>query len=63
VFIGDVVTCYAEIIKVGTTSITVKIESWVRRGVGEEQIEVTEGIFTYVAIGDDRRPRPVPPES
>jgi acyl-CoA thioesterase YciA len=63
VFIGDVVSCYAEIIKVGTTSITVKIESWVRRGVGEEQIEVTEGIFTYVAIGDDRRPRPVPPES
>ena len=63
VFIGDEVTCYAEIIKVGTTSITVKVESWVRRGVGNEQIEVTEGIFTYVAIGDDRRPRPVPPES
>jgi len=62
VFIGDVVTCYAEIIKVGTTSITVKVESWVRRGIGEEQIEVTEGIFTYVAVGDDRRPRPVPPE-
>ena len=62
VFIGDVVSCYAEIIKVGTTSITVKVESWVRRGIGENQIEVTEGIFTYVAIGDDRRPRPVPPE-
>ena len=62
VFIGDVVTCYAEIIKVGTTSITVKVESWVRRGIGEEQIEVTEGVFTYVAVGDDRRPRPVPPE-
>jgi len=62
VFIGDVVSCYAEIIKVGTTSITVKVESWVRRGIGEEQIEVTEGIFTYVAVGDDRRPRPVPPE-
>jgi acyl-CoA thioesterase YciA len=63
VFVGDEVTCYCEIIKVGTTSITVKVESWVRRGVGNEQIEVTEGIFTYVAIGDDRRPRPVPPES
>jgi acyl-CoA thioesterase YciA len=63
VFIGDEVTCYAEIIKVGTTSITVKVESWVRRGIGDEQIAVTDGIFTYVAVGDDRRPRPVPPES
>ena len=62
VFIGDEVTCYAEIIKVGRTSITVKVESWVRRGIGEEQIAVTEGIFTYVAVGEDRRPCPVPPE-
>jgi acyl-CoA thioesterase YciA len=46
VFIGDEVTCYAEIIRVGRTSITVKVESWVRRGIGEEQIAVTEGIFT-----------------
>ena len=63
VFVGDEVTCYAGIIKVGTTSITVKVESWVRRGTGEEHIAVTEGIFTYVAVGSDRRPRPVPPES
>ena len=63
VFVGDEVTCYAEIIKIGTTSITVKVESWVRRGIGDEQIAVTEGIFTYVAVGNDRRPRPVPPES
>jgi acyl-CoA thioesterase YciA len=62
VFIGDEVTCYAQIVKVGRTSITVKVESWVRRGIGEEQIAVTEGIFTYVAIGEDRRPRPVPPD-
>jgi acyl-CoA thioesterase YciA len=63
VFIGDEVTCYAKIVRIGTTSITMKVESWVRRGTGEEQIEVTEGIFTYVAIDSDRRPRPVPPES
>ena len=63
VFVGDEVTCYAHIIKVGTTSITVKVESWVRRGTGDEQIEVTEGIFTYVAVDGGRRPRPVPPES
>src|SRR5215470_4854878 len=63
VFIGDEVTCYAEIVRVGTTSITVKVESWVRRGTGDEKIAVTDGIFTYVAIGADRRPCPVPPES
>jgi acyl-CoA thioesterase YciA len=62
VFVGDEVTCYAQIVKVGRTSVTVKVESWVRRGIGEEQIAVTEGIFTYVAIDEDRRPRPVPPD-
>jgi acyl-CoA thioesterase YciA len=59
VFTGDEVTCYAEIASVGRTSVGVKIESWVRRGIGEEAIKVTEGLFTYVAIGADRRPRPV----
>jgi acyl-CoA hydrolase len=54
---------YAQIIKIGRTSITGKVESWVRRGIGEDQIAVTEGIFTYVALGDDRRPRPLPPDS
>ena len=62
VFIGDEVTCYARIVKVGNTSLTVKIESWVRRGIGADQIEVTEGIFTYVAVDDQRKPRPLPPE-
>jgi acyl-CoA thioesterase YciA len=62
VFIGDEVSCYAEVVKVGRTSITMKVESWARRGIGGEQIAVTEGIFTYVAVGDDRRPCPVPPE-
>src|ERR1700761_8871363 len=47
VFMGDGVSCYGEIIKVGRTSITVKIESWARRGRSEEKIEVTEGLFTY----------------
>lgn len=60
VFVGDEVSCYAEIVKVGRTSIAVQVESWVRRGVSDERIKVTEGLFTYVAIGPDRRPRPVP---
>ena len=63
VFIGDEVTCYAEIVKVGRTSITVKIESWVRRGAGGKHIEVTGGVFTYVATDPDRKPHPLPPEA
>jgi acyl-CoA thioesterase YciA len=61
VFVGDEVSCYAEIVKVGTTSIAVKIESWARRHISGERVKVTEGLYTYVAIGPDRRPRPVPP--
>ena len=61
VFVGDEVSCYAEIVKTGRTSITVKIESWARRGMTGERVKVTEGTFTYVAIGPDRRPAPVPP--
>jgi acyl-CoA thioesterase YciA len=60
VLIGDEVTCFADIQKIGNTSITVKIESWVRRGVGEDQIKVTEGVFTYVAVSADGRPHAVP---
>jgi len=59
VLVGDEVTCFAYIQKVGTTSITVKIESWVRRGVGENYIKVTEGVFTYVAVSADGRPHAV----
>ena len=62
VFIGDEVSCYAEIIKVGRSSITVKVESWARRGVTGERLKVTEGTFTYVAIGPDHKSRPLPPE-
>jgi acyl-CoA thioesterase YciA len=60
VFVGDEVSCYAEITKVCRTSITVKVESWARRGRSEERIEVTEGIFTYVAVDAERKPCPVP---
>jgi len=60
VLIGDEVSCYTTILRVGRTSIRVKIDTWVRRGFRSDLFKVTEGIFTYVAIGDDRRPRPVP---
>jgi len=62
VFIGDEVSCYGTITKIGRSSITVHIESWARRHRTGERVRVTEGTFTFVAIGDDRKPRKVPPE-
>jgi acyl-CoA thioesterase YciA len=58
--VGDVLCCYVEIIRVGRTSMTTFIEAWVlRRGEGTRE-RVTEGRFTYVAIDEQGRPRPVP---
>jgi len=59
VFVGDEVSCYVDIVKIGRTSITVKIGSWDRRGRGEEKIEVTVGLFTYVAVDSERKPCPI----
>jgi len=61
VFVGDEVSCYCAIEKVGRTSMTMRVESWARRRDGDEVAKVTEGLFTYVAIGLDRRPRELPP--
>ena len=59
VFVGDIVSFYSRVERIGRTSIMVKVEAWaLRHRLGQEE-RVTEGTFTYVAIGDDRRPRPV----
>jgi acyl-CoA thioesterase YciA len=63
VFVGDLVSVYAEIVKTGATSITVEVEAWAQRSRGAEVTRVTHGRFTYVAIGDDRKPRPLPAEA
>lgn len=63
VFIGDEVSCYGTIAKIGRTSITIHLESWARRHRTGERVKVTQGTFTYVALGEDRRPRPVPPDA
>jgi acyl-CoA thioesterase YciA len=60
VLVGDVVSCYCAIARVGRTSLSVQVEIWVRRGRTGEEVKVTEGRFTYVAIDEARKPRPVP---
>ena len=64
VFIGDVVSFYAEIKKTGTTSITVDVTVYAERGLHSGKFgnsdKVTEALLTYVALDEDQRPRPLP---
>ena len=63
IFIGDVVSFYTRIMKVGTTSITVDVEVYAQRDPAKPIcVKVTEATLTYVAVGEDRKPRAVPPE-
>jgi len=62
VFVGDLLSFYAEIVKTGTTSVTVEVEVYAQRmRLQDEVVKVTEATLTYVATGTDRRPRPLPP--
>ncbi len=58
--VGDVLCIYAEIDRVGRTSMGIGIEAWVLRDRIGARDKVTEATFTFVAIDDDGRPRPVP---
>ena len=60
VFVGDLVSFYAEVVKIGRTSITVDVTVYAqRRPEREECVKVTEAVLTYVAVDRDRRPRVV----
>jgi len=61
VFIGDLLSFYADIVRVGNTSITVQVEVYAQRNPSDiETVKVTEATLTYVATGPDRKPRAVP---
>ena len=60
--IGDVVSFYAAVKRVGRTSITVDVEVYSERNRGTVVVKVTEAELTYVAIGPDGRSRELPPE-
>ena len=59
VFVGDLVSCYAEVVRVGRSSMTVAIETFVERRQSRAIEKVTAATFTFVAIDRDGRPRPV----
>lgn len=59
VFVGDCVECHAEVVAVGKTSLTVKVETYVERKLDNDRLKVTEGRFIFVALGADRQPVPI----
>lgn len=62
VFVGDLLSLYAHVVKVGNTSITINVEVYAERNrLQTEIVKVTEATLTYVATDESRRPRPLPP--
>ena len=65
--VGDVVCCYGTVLKIGNTSVTIRLEVWVKpsvwrtKNIHEEALfKVTEASFTYVAVDDHGQKRPIP---
>ncbi len=64
VYVGDVLSLYAFVSKVGRTSITVDVEVYAERNAADPQVvKVTQAQLTFVALDEDRKPRVVPPEN
>lgn len=60
VFVGDLISCYARVQKVGRTSITINVEVFAQRSREASNVtQVTEAILTYVAVDEHRKPRPI----
>jgi acyl-CoA thioesterase YciA len=62
--VGDVVSCYGKVVRIGTTSITINLEVWVKPALatgdgGDGHFKVTEAAFTYVAIDGQGKKQPV----
>ncbi len=59
--VGDVLCVYTEVESVGRTSMRIHIEAWARRFQQNFREKVTDATFTFVAIDEEGRPRPIPP--
>lgn len=59
VHVGDVVSCYVTLIKMGNTSMTFNVEVWALPAEQQTRFHVTEGIFVFVALDENRKPRQV----
>lgn len=60
--IGDTLCIYTDVIKVGRTSMTLKVEAWAQRYLSDRMDKVTDALFVMVALDETGHPKPVPPE-
>src|SRR5664279_284009 len=60
--VGDEISMFSEIVRVGRTSVVVEVETWRRTRDSDEAVQVTKAHFTCVALDANGRPQPVPPE-
>ena len=59
ILLHDVISVYAQVERIGRTSMSIRIEVIANRNRGFEQVKVTGGVFTFVALDENHRPRPV----
>jgi len=60
VHVGDVISCHVSLIKQGNTSMTIGVEVWALPATQTDRYQVTDGVFVFVAIDEQGRPRQVP---
>jgi acyl-CoA thioesterase YciA len=63
IHLRDLISVYAQVEHVGRTSMKVRIEVIAQRDRGATEVKVTEGLFTFVALDENHRPRPVEPDN
>ena len=61
ILLHDVISVYARVERIGRTSIAIRIEVVASRERGTQEVKVTEGLFTFVALNEEHKPRPVRP--
>ncbi|WP_428429023.1 acyl-CoA thioesterase [Pararhizobium sp.] len=61
--IGDTLCIYTDVVKVGRTSMTLKVEVWAQRYLSDRMDKVTDALFVMVALDEAGHPKPVPPEA
>ena len=60
ILLGDIISIYGTVERIGRTSVAIRLEVEALRNRGVDHVKVTEGVFTFVALDADARPRPIP---
>lgn len=59
ILLNDLISVYAEVERIGRTSIAIRIDVIATRDRGRQEVKVTDGLFTFVALDENHQPRPV----